>query len=228
MRNEKMTHTSTVLILMLTAMMSGGCLQQEKQHRFYLELDGAVTWTIIEHDIHAVSGTPDSRQREEEEFLGLVRTERHPAAAGLAALGASGVRVQVVRSEWPYMVVTEARFPSLGQLWQDMLRTAGLTGGSTLERQGDKMIWTLVVFEDETARPPDENSARAVNELLDPGKDIQFFIRQGQFVEAQGFDVSDDNRVATLKESVLEGSENGKAPVTLCLKWTPLERPVER
>lgn len=205
------------------AFFSAGCLVKDTATTFCLEPNGAVTWTVLETNIHGTGDTPAERQREEDEFMAAVNDGRHPNAAAFAALGGCDIRTEVVSAHWPFAVRTEARFPDIAEAFQRFFdQTGELHATSRLERHGDQTTWSITVEYDPDAPQADSQDSETVPaSLLDDDEPV-FFIRHGQFVEAVGFDISDDGRVATMKKQ--DDHDWDKEPkLALSLTWTATE-----
>ena len=205
------------------AVLSTGCLVKETTATLCLEPDGSVRWTVLERNIHATGNTPADRQGEEDEFMAAVRAEQHPAAVAFRVLGASEVRTQVVSGQWPYAVASEARFADIGRVCQQIIDSVGeVRGQSALERNGGRTTWKIALDYDPDVEQTDSGDASdALLSLL--GDDSPaLFMRHGQFVEAVGFDITDDGRVA--KFSSLTDHDWDKEPhLVLSLTWVAAE-----
>ena len=205
--------------LVASAVLSSGCLVKESHHTLALEPDGSVRWLALDRDIHAVADTAAARLREETDFMARVANERHPTAVGLLALGAVGVKTQVVSADWPFVVTTEARFDNIAELWQRFFALTGMKGSNTLTRDGNRTTWTLVVdTKEETVGTASDDERKGIESLLDGDEGPVLVIRQGRFVESVGFDIADDGRVATL-DDLSERDWDKEPRLVLSLTW---------
>jgi hypothetical protein len=214
---------ASLVAFLAVAFINAGCLVKDTTTTFCLEPDGAVRWTVLERNIHATGDTPADRQREEDEFMAEVANDRHPNAVALRALGGSDVRTGVVSARWPFAVVTEARFPDIARLGQQLLDTIGeVHGQSVLERSGNRITWKVAVEYDPGFERSDSDAATDIPaSLLDDDVPV-LFIRHGQFVDAVGFDISDDDRVAKLKD-FSDRDWNKQPRLVLSLTWVDTE-----
>jgi hypothetical protein len=203
------------------ALSSAGCLVKEKHDTLCLEPDGSVKWTVLERNIHAVADTPADRLREELEFMAQVGRDEHDAAVTFRALGAKDVQTQILSFDWPYAISTEARFDDLARLWQRYFDLAGIRASSTLTRNGNRTTWVLVVEAGEDTSSSDDRAP----ELDKDGEFAPIFmIRHAEFVDASGFILDDDGRVAKLDVEALSKRDWEKEPrVVLSLTWVDVE-----
>jgi hypothetical protein len=227
MSNRAASFAALVAIVAI-AVGSAGCLVKETTGALCLEPDGAVRWTVIERNIHATGDTPADRQREEDEFMALVAADQHPNAVAFRALGGSDVRTEVVSARWPFAVLTEARFPDVAGLLQQLFDRVGeIRGQSVLERSGSRTTWKITVDYDPDAEQPGADNGDELPTSLLSGDPPVFFMRHGQFVDAVGFEISDDGRVAKPKD--LSDRDWDKEPrLVLSLTWVAAEAVTSR
>lgn len=219
MRNGLFRVTEVLAVLAVAAVMSG-CLVKDTDTTIAINPDGSGTWTIVDRDVHSQADTPAVRLREEHEYLADVREGRHEPALALDAIGCWDVSSQVVRSQWPFLVVTSCRFTDLGAVWQQLIDAAGLRGQSRLDVAGDRITWS--VWADASEEGSDGGTTardQRVDSLLG-GNRARLFVRCGQFIEATGFELADDNRVATLKAFDDKELEKAGGNLVLVLAWT--------
>ncbi len=203
------------------AMLSGGCLVKDTTATLCLEPDGSVTWTVIERNIHATGDAPADRQREEEEFMAEVAADRHPNAVAFRDMGGTDARTDVISSRWPFAVLTEARFPDIARVVQNYFDRAGMKVESTLRRDGTRTTWTLVLdMSDET-----ESGGSDASGSLDAMPDAELpivVIQHGQFIDATGFDISDDGRLARPQDQSKRDWDR-EPRLVLSLTWVAAE-----
>jgi hypothetical protein len=180
------------------ALTASACLLKDRTDTWYLEPNGAVTWSVLEKDVRSDAKAATDRQTEEGTYMTDVRNQVHPIAKAFRALGATEVRTRILRGSVPYTVVTEARFASLDAMGQTLIARTGLTGTSVLERDGAGATWTLTMRDPHSADTPEQNDDD-VSALIE-GLALKITLTDGRFVTAgtQGFDISSDGRVATL------------------------------
>lgn len=208
----------TTAVALLAALATTGCLEKETTNTFCLEPDGAVRWTVLVREVHAVAETAAARLAEENEFLAKVRAGEHDEALALRALGGAAVTTELVSSEWPYAVHTEARFPDIATLWQRYFRLMlGIEVRSALTREGDRTTWTMVI--DSRQENAEAESETAALHLLESGKPPSFFIRDGRFVAASGFELDDDDGRRARLIDLDEHDWDAEPVVTLSLTW---------
>jgi len=214
---------AALLAVLSLAFFSAGCLVKDTETTFCLEPNGTVTWTVLETNIHGTGDTPAERQREEDEFMAAASSGKHPNAAAFAAIGGLDIRTDVVSARWPFAVITEARFPDISQAFQRFFDQAGeIQGTSRLERHGDRTTWSMTIECDPDAPQTGSDTSEGTPASLFDDDQPVFFIRHGQFVEAVGFDISDDGRVATMTKQ--DDHDWDKEPrLSLSLTWVATE-----
>ncbi len=220
-----MTHLTrryvALVAVFVVAALSAGCLVKETTSTLRLEPDGSVHWAILEHNVHATGDTAADRQRQEREFMALAEAGANPVAEALRTLGGASVSTRVVVASWPFAVLTEADFPDIARLVQECARQMGVRLQSGITRNDRRVRWTIEF--DASEQPADRSSSES-SPLFDllPDDRTALFLREGQFVEAVGFTISDDGRVARLDD--LSKRDWEKEPrLHLSLVWTTAE-----
>lgn len=200
---------STVLVAtLLAAACSAACLDGDTRSTMYLSPDGAVTWLVVESDVHSDLGVASGSQQEEDEFLADALDGDHPVARGLRTFGATSVRTMVVRDQRPFTVATEGRFASLEALFGGMMDACGVAHDSSLERIGTEVTWTLTV-------PPDADADCGDGDALaDAITRYRVVLQQGRFVRAAGFHL-DGCTVAEAEDQF----GTGDSGLVLSLTW---------
>lgn len=202
----------------LVLALASACIKKDTRATWYIDPLGSVTWAVAERDIRSDAEARSERLSEEDQYLAAVKSREHPAATGLKRIGASGVKVNVVREKAPFTVETEGQFPGLDVLGRRLLSTYGFGGTSMLTRDDGKWVWTLTIT-DEPAQELSEIETAELTALL--GDTLTVALREGRFVKAEGFGLDDDGRIATLKGDVFEGEPSPDKPIVLKLVWKP-------
>jgi hypothetical protein len=227
--SNRMKCLAALLALLVPVLVNAGCLVKESTSTLCLEPDGSVRWVVLERDIHATGDSPADRQREEEQFMEAVAAGTHPVALAFRSLGATDVTTRVVAAEWPFAVRTEARFSDIARVWQDYFDRIGLQAQSSLQRSGNRTTWTLIVDMPEQREGPEvvADADEGLESLISGDAPPPFMMRHGQFVDAVGFDISDDGRVAKGKD--LSDRDWDKEPrLVLSLTWVAAETVTSR
>jgi hypothetical protein len=206
--------------LVATLLVTTGCLIKDTTETWYLSPAGSVTWVVTESDVRSDAQGATDRQNEETTFRLAVERQDHPVARGFRGLGFTDVRTVVLRRDVPFAVRTEARGMTIGELGLRILQRSGLTGNSTLARDGNTWVWSFTARDprapDVTA-PVDEDVAALVNDL----SQLKVVVVDGRFETANGFELSADRRVATIKD--LDGREaapgGDDTAIALRLTW---------
>jgi hypothetical protein len=216
----KKTFTSVVWIATVAGL-NLGCLVRDTTETIYLEPDGGFTWTVLESDVRSDEKTPAARAREDANYIAAAIDERHPIALAFSPLGPVDVRTHVLRAERPYTVLTIARFARFDMVMERFGAAIGGTATSVLERRDGLVSWIWTVGEDGApAQPKDEG----VQALADSFERCRFVLSVGHFVSADGFELSDDKRVATLRIPEQPSTANPAAPLRFELTWTEGEK----
>lgn len=202
--------------------MTTGCLKRDVTETWYVDAAGAVTWVIQEENVRSDSQSPLDRRTEENEYWLAVQQERHGMAEGLRELRGERLRTIVLRSESPYAVRTEARFPGLDVVGQRLIAAIGTTGTSIVRRSQNSFEWTLVVRDpsalDTTTEPSD-----GVGAVLNDLDHLRVVLISGRFQEAEGFALSSDGRIATFKSRESDHGTSDQPAITLKLTWKGFE-----
>ncbi len=207
----------TTLVLVAAAMvLTAACINQNNRHIFYLDPDGAVTWTVVSEEIRSDADDRPDRVREEREFRQAVNRGEHDVARALGRLGALWVDTRFIRAERPYAVVTEARFESVARALEGFLTQVGLEAEAHLEAEGDRMRLTFFYreleddaeceLEGDTAGSKDDD---VVDSLISDHEAYRFVLTEGKFIDARGFRLEGGNTAAVLVE--IDENDEGKA-----------------
>ena len=210
----------TIPALLIGVLPLAGCLIGERSHVLHLEPDGSVTWIAHERAVRSDAGAAADRDREEAGYLDEARAERQAVARGLAKLGPTSLRAQLLRDERPFQVVTEARFAKLEPLLQGLLDGAGIAGTAKVVREGDESHLTITL--EPEAEGDDVEADEDLAGLLGDFEQMQFALARGRFVAATGFAISEDGAIASPLKIADEPA--GGAPLVLSLEWTEDER----
>ena len=203
----------TTLALVIAAMvLTAACIDQNNRHIFYLDADGAVTWTVVQEEIRSDAEERPDRIREEREFLQAVDRNEHDVARALGRLGALWVDTQLVRAERPYSVVTEARFESVARAWEEFLTGVGFEAQARLEAEGDRMRLTFSYGELENDAEGSEDD-EVLASLIDDHENYRFVLTEGKFIDAEGFRLEDQDTAAVLV--AVDENDEGQAVHTL-------------
>lgn len=207
-----MTKNAIGMVLMAAAVTASGCLQKETTHTLYLAPDGGVRWMAIEQNVRSDEKDPAARRAEEDAYLASATAGTHGVARGLAALDPLARRTRILRSERPFIVVTEAQFPSIEDLFQRMLADLRVPGSATITRADGRS--TLRIHIDVSAAAADDSDEPSpVTELLEDLASFRIVLTGGRFFSASGFTLSDDGATAAPLEIVDGGV------VELALTW---------
>jgi hypothetical protein len=206
-----------------TLMLTAACLQRDVTETWYVDDSGAVTWVIHEQNVRSDSQSPLDRQSEEGEYWLAVQQDRHDMREGLRELGGDRLRTVVLRGEAPFSVQTDARFTGLDALGQRLIAAIGTTGTSLVKHTGQDWEWTLLV-RDPSALGAAFEPSTGVGTVLDSLDRLKVVLVAGRFVDAEGFELSRDRRVATFNHQDPAATTTDQPAITLRLSWKGGER----
>lgn len=209
----------------LASVLASGCLVKDVTHTWYVDDKGVITWVVHEKDVRSDAKADQDRRTEEAEYWLGVQQDRHSMVQAFRELGGISPRTTVLRATVPYSVQTEAKFAGLDVLGQRLIGAIGGTGASTIVRDGAAWTWTFVV-RDPSAFGTMGEPTDAMTDLLADMEHLHVVLVNGQFESSEGFELSADRRVATLKTetpSSRDGDTNSPV-VTLRLVWRGTER----
>lgn len=200
--------------------LASACIQEDNTVTWFLDPNGEVTWSILERNIRSDFKNRDERMTEEAQFIVAARVHQHPAMTGLQRLVATNIKDTILQDKPPYSVMTEGHFRSLEEVGRRLFVAYGIKGTSVVTHDREKYVWTLTI----EATPADisEQDTAELTALL--GTKLHVALREGEFVEADGFSINDDRRFAELSGNLLEEHSPGDPPRVVRLVWRMLER----
>lgn len=210
------------LILLVGTTLAAGCLVGETTHTLYLDPDGSVTWNVLERNIRSDATDPAERRGEEDAYISRAWAAGHPIARALAGLGARSLDSRVLRPERPFTVMTEARFRALDELADEFVYQLGVAGSFDVETEGPLSRFVLSLHPDEEEGEEENEEVLALVADLD---DYRIVLTRGRFVEATGFEISDDRTVAIPEELSEEEVTANDGALIYSLTWTLAEAP---
>ena len=204
-------------ITVLSSVMMTGCLLKDASETWYVDANGGVTWVVLEKDVRSDAKAVADRQQEESIYWLAVQQERHPMAMGLQELGGTKLRTIALRDQSPYTVQTEAKFTGLDEIGRRMLAAVGGLGESTIQREGDVCEWTFVIRDPKSlgsTTEPSDNVTALMNEFAS----LKVVLVTGHFEAAQGFTISNDDRVASFDEKFVDQHDEQQT-IAFKLRW---------
>jgi hypothetical protein len=208
-----------MLATMSVSVMAGGCLVFDRIDTVYLEPGGTVTWSVMHKDVRSDAASAPDRQDEEVPYLLAVQAQSHDLARGFGQLTPLDVRTRILRAIAPFTVTTEARFPSLAVLGQRLIDRFGFAGTSRVETGATGTRWILTVREPASSQGSMEDDG-ALSALVPDLDHLVIVLISGRFVDAQGFSVSNDGRVARfVGDPSFESKIEKGAEIVVSLTW---------
>jgi hypothetical protein len=194
------------------------CLEIQGTHTLYLAPDGSVIWSVLEEGIRFDGPTRESRQQQEEEFLDRVAGSEHAAALALESLYPGSLTARVLREESPQVVLTEAYFPAIDGVFQNLFSLYEVPASTDLEVIDDRVRLDIRFWmgpeEDDDEEIPDDRFLLAL--LVE----CRIVLTEGKFIEAQGFEIVEGGKVARTTQIDTDEAEENNTPVELSLTWT--------
>ena len=206
-----------LLTILATCLVVAGCLIEETTHTIYIEPDGAVTWTVSQAAVRSDKFSRAERAAEEREFVEAVRAGEHGVALALDRLAPQRLESRVERDARPYSVVTVARFARIDDLARRFLDLAGANGTVELRHEGDLVHFVMTCESEGSAESGDED---LLLELVGDADDYRLMLSRGRFVEARGFEVSQDGAVAVPQAIDEDETKRNGGLLTWSLTWT--------
>lgn len=219
MKTTKTTLKRILLPLIATAaLVLMGCLVKETTHTLYLDADGSLVWQVLDRDVRSDESDPEKRAAEEREYVEQASLGRHDVAEGLRVLGPNSVDTVMLRDQRPYTTMTTARFPAIDAMARELLYRLGISGTVDYETSGEEHRLTVCIdLTEDDADPPGEGEAVALVEDIDS---YRIFLTDGVFTEAEGFELHDNGRSATIAKLDETALEEGDT-LLLRLVWRP-------
>jgi hypothetical protein len=211
-------------VLLLAALLapSVACLEIQGTHTLYLAPDGTVVWTVLEQGIRLNAATED--------FLRKVSSNEHQAAVSLEALYPGSLNSRILREETPQAILTEAHFPGIDRVYQNLFGLYGVVSVVQLQIEEERARLEIVFWvdddeEEEVETERDEAADEAVRALHDEILlallvECRIVLTEGEFIEAKGFEIVDGGRVAKPLGIDTDEAEENDTPITLSLTWT--------
>ena len=211
-------------VLLLAALLapSVACLEIQGTHTLYLAPDGTVVWTVLEEGIRPGAATED--------FLRKVSSHEHQAAVSLEALYPGSLNSRVLREETPQAILTEAHFPGIDRVYQNLFSLYGVVSVVQLQIEEERARLEIVFWVDDDEEEDEEierdeaadEAIRALRDeiLLALFVECRIVLTEGKFIEAKGFEIVDGGRVAKPLGLDTDEAEENNTPITLSLTWT--------
>jgi hypothetical protein len=189
----------SALAVLAVTLPSTGCLVKETTHRLYLSPSGSVAWMVLEQGVRSNEGDSSKRWNEEREWLADIAGGAHPVVEGLRRLGPERVSTRLLRSERPYMVLTDARFERVDKVIGRFFEELGLRGEAALAADSRDTVLSISL-DLSSVDDPEPDIESPVTALLEDLDRYRFALTDGRFVAATGFDIVDNGTAATLHE----------------------------
>jgi len=219
-----------LLLLAALFLPSVACFEIQGTHTLYLAPDGTVVWTVLEDEIRFPASTREARKQEQEDLLDRVVAYEHPAALSMEALYPGSMDARVLREDTPPAILTEAYFPGIDRLYQNLFDLYGVVSNVELTIRGERAhleIW-LWMNDDEEEDEEIEEDETSIDEVQIHSDEIllaliiecRIVLTEGRFIEAEGFEILDEGRAVQPLELETEEAEANNTPLRLSLTWT--------
>lgn len=212
-----------LMIPFFALLLVSGCILSETKHILYLDPDGTLTWSILETNIHSNSARSEDRQKEEKRFMDNLTSGKYGKILAFQVLYPLSLDHRILRMESPFSVWTEARFSSIEWLVQDFAEKSVVPVESWFSEEDDQVHFEMVLYP--ALYQEDDDRIEIFYPLFNEPEDYQIFLTHGRFIAAQGFNISQDGRLATFiydenSETKEKEEEPMTEPIVLSLTWT--------
>lgn len=207
-----------MLSMVLLLVPSLACLEIQGSHTLYLSADGTVIWSVLEQGI---------RVEQEEDFLDRVSGSEHIAARALEVLYPSSLTTRVLREESPQAILTEAHYPGIDRVFQNLFTFYELPAYVELRIEEERAHLEIRFWMNtDESEEEDPNDAYDVF-LLALFVECRIVLTEGEFIEARGFEIIEGGKVAKPTDIDTDEAEENNTPVELFLTWTTRDEPDE-
>lgn len=218
MRNRSTRARQALGVIVLAAAAASGCLQKETTHTLYLSPDGRMSWMAVEKDVRSDETDPYRRLAEEQRYILAAATGAHGVGRGLAALAPSRQRTRVLRSERPFVVVTEAEFSSLEFAIRRLLTELAVEADVNVAYDG--RLTTLTIRANAANAETDDGRDTPVGELFEELDRYRIALTDGRFIRATGFALIEGDTVAVPIETPWAAIAANGGILEMSLTWT--------
>jgi len=208
-------------LLVVALLAASACIKEDNTVTLFVDANGQVVWSVLERNVRSDAKDRDERLTEEQQFIVAARVHQHPAMTGLQRLAATNIKDSILQDKPPYTVLTEGQFTSLEAMGRRLLNVYGMTGTSVVSRDAEKWIWTLTL----EYVPEDVSDQDAAELTALFGDHLHVALREGEFIDADGFSINEDKRLAELAGNPFEPRDRNDPPKKITLTWRPLKRP---
>ncbi len=152
-----------------------------------------MTWEVLEQDVYSSADTAEERQREEDLYLKNALGGHPTIVQDLTEIGGTDVRAQLLRERRPFSLRATARFRDLEHALSALVEAAEMDAEIRLRSAGDRRVLTITPLE--LGPRPRDDEEQTLNELF-RSDEFRLVMTHGEFVEAHGFRIEDEGRVA--------------------------------
>ncbi|MBN2433515.1 MAG: hypothetical protein JXQ27_18750 [Acidobacteria bacterium] len=187
-------NTRRLILLLGIVSLAAGCMVKDTRHTLYLEPDGAVTWTILETDVHW-AGAAEEQSAAEEAYVVDFYCAEHMAWQALDLLEPQDLESRLLRDRPPFAGWFSARYGAVDVLLRRLLELARVPGD--VHRWADAAGSHLAVeLWPDQAGDVDEDTEQRLLALVDDLEDYRLVLTAGRFTAAEGFRLEENGRVA--------------------------------
>jgi hypothetical protein len=202
----------------LAAAAATGCLEKDTTHTLYLSPDGRMSWMAIEQNVRSDEADPNRRLVEEQRYILEAGASGHGVGRALAALAPSRLRTRILRSERPFVVVTEAEFNSLEFAIRRLMMELAVDGDVIVNYDGQ--VTTLMVRANAAAAvEKDDGPETPIGDLFEELDRYRIALTDGRFIRATGFALTEGDTVAVPVEVPWEMIVANGGILELSLSW---------
>jgi hypothetical protein len=214
----------SMVVLLLPSL---ACLEIQGSHTLYLSADGTVVWSVLEQGIRFDGPTLEARHEKEEGFLDRVSGSEHIAARALEVLYPSSLTTRVLREETPQTILTEAHFPGIDRVFQNLFTFYELPSTVELRIEEERAYLEIRFWMNTEESEKDDEKTEYDSFLLALLVECRIVLTEGKFIEARGFEIIEGGRVAKPTKIDTGEAEENNTPIELFLTWTTRDEPDE-
>jgi len=198
-----------IILLLLTA--GTGCLEKDVTHTLYVERDDSITWEVLEREVYSSADKLEDRLREEGDYLRNAVAGRPDIVQELAEIGGTDAHAELLRDRRPFSLRATARFQDIEHALTGLFEVAETDVEVRLQVVGDRRILTITPL---NLEPPFDDADESLSSELLRSDGFRFVLAAGEFLEAEGFTIEEEGRVAVWSDETDADIE------TFRLVWT--------
>jgi hypothetical protein len=207
-------------VIVAAGLAAGGCLQNDTTHTVYLSPGGQASWMAIERNVRSDSSDPAARFGEEQDYIYAAADSAHGVGRALFTIEPVRLHTRILRSERPFVVVTEAEFGPVDALVRRLLTQSRVDGDATLSQDGPVTTLTVRVDLRNAPESGNDDSDEPLDGLIEELDRYRIVLTEGRFTGARGFQMTADGTQAVPIETPSAHIEANGGVLEMSLSWT--------